>query len=155
MRANVAHLASFSGPEESKQAVFEFLGDLDTYTVLGDRVLVATYIPPNKSKGGILFVDSKQAEARFTGPVGLVLKLGSNAFEYDGQFKWEGVKPVVGDWVQFSSTDAREFFLGPSGRQAQHDNGISCRTFRSDQIVAIIDDPQRVGSGGGFENLGG
>lgn len=153
MRANIVELAQVAGPKEFRRYVFDFIGEMDNFDVLGDRVMVATYIPPEKTKGGIIRPGVNLGEARFTGCVGLVLKLGQMAFKYDGAYPYEGKIPAEGDWVHYDPTNAREFFLGPKGDRATSDHGISCRTMRSDFILAIIDDPDRVGRGNGFENL--
>lgn len=157
MRANVVELAQLSADQDFKEYVFDFLGDLSAYEILGERVLIATYVPPEKTKGGIIMPGRKVTEARFTGVCGLVIKLGNAAFKYMGPYPWDETvpRPKVGDWVQFEPSSGREFFLGPKGEFATNDHGISCRMMPSDLISAIVDDPQRVGAGNGFENLGG
>lgn len=155
MRANVIELSQASDEEDFKRRVFASVGDLSQYDILGERVLVATYVPPERTKGGIIRPNANVNEARFSSPTGLVLKLGRAAFKYDGQYSFEGTPPAVGDFVQFGVSDAREFFLGPKGAIVSHDHGVSCRLLRSESIYAVIDDPSRLGQGGGFENLGG
>lgn len=151
MRANVISLAQTTSPQDYKDYVFDFLGDLAAYQVLGDRVLVATYIPPEKTKGGIIRPNANVGEVRFTGIVGLVLKLGPSAFKYDGQFLMEGAKPQAGDWVQYPYSDSKEFFFGAPSKS--DGAGIPCRLIHCELIAAIVDDPERVARGNGFENL--
>jgi hypothetical protein len=153
MRANVIELAQASDVAEFKEKVFKFIGDLTDYHVIGDKVLIATYVPPEKTKGGIIRPNAKVGEVRFSGCAHLVLKLGESAFKYDGAFEYQGIKPQPGDFVQCQPGNAREFFLGPKGAIASHDHGVSCRLMPSSLIEAIVDDPERVAQGNGFENL--
>ncbi len=155
MRANVIELAQAGGLEDFKSKVFTFVGDLSNYEVLGDRVLIATYVPPEKTKGGIIKPGGKVTEVRFSGIAALVLKLGPTAFRYDGPYPFEGTPPAVGQFVQCQPGNAREFFLGPVGDIVSQDHGVSCRLIRSELIEAILDDPERVTQGNGFENLSG
>lgn len=139
MRSTVVELAR---AKDQKQAIMEAVGDLSGHRVLKDLVLVATYIEPEMSAGGIFYTDKRVEESRYQGKIGLVLKLGPTAFKYDGAFPYEGDIPKVGEWVQFSPTSAREFFLGGPGGKGN--SGISCRHISSELIDAIIADPQKV-----------
>jgi co-chaperonin GroES (HSP10) len=139
MKSTVIELAR---AKDQRQTIQERVGDLKGHQVLKDLVLVATYIEPEITAGGILKPDSMLDESRYQGKVGLVLKLGPTAFEYDGQFKYVGPKPKVGDWVKYHPSNAREFFLGGPGGKGN--SGISCRHISSELIEAIIEDPTKI-----------
>lgn len=138
MRANIVGLAQ---ARDQKQEILSKAGDLSGHQVLGDLVLVATYIEPEKSQGGIYMPQKRLDESRFQGKVGLVLKLGPMAFQYDGAYPYEGPVPSVGEWVQYRAADTNEFFMGGSGKDG---SGLSCRYIHSSLIQAIIGDPLKI-----------
>lgn len=125
---------------DSKKAILDIVGDLAGYEVMGARVLVATLPPKAKSKGGIIFTQKNASEARWTGNVGLVLKMGETAFKYAGQgqhYLWEGRKPAVGEWVEYQPADGREVGI----------RGLTCRYIDSSLIGAIVPDPEMIDDG--------
>ena len=131
MRANVVELAEYHDPEDQKRVILEKVNAVKVPQVFASDVLVATYVRPNKSKGGIIFTDKNLDENRFQGKVGLVIAKGPTAFKYDGAYPWEGPVPEVGDWVIYRANDAWENFF----------NGISVRWIDSDLIKGSIEDP--------------
>lgn len=106
----------------------------DKVLVLGARVLVATYIRPEKTTGGIILTDKSRGEDVWQGKVGLVLALGPLAFQNDEEHRWGEIKPQVGDWVLTNIGDTRRLQLGPS----------SCRFVEDVHVQAIITDPDTV-----------
>jgi hypothetical protein len=124
---------SYQEGEDPKKVIFKAIGvALDNIEVFGSRVLVATAPHRNKSKGGILYTDKRLEEGRFQGKVGLILKMGSAAFKYDGQYDWEGPKPEVGDWVYYRPADAWETAI----------NSVPCRFANDQLIVGRVTDPE-------------
>lgn len=139
MKATLVELARAKDP---RQTILDMAGDLSGHQVLKDLVLVATYIEPEKTAGGIIMPEKRLEESRYQGKIGLVLALGPTAFKYDGSFPYEGPIPKVGEWVKYHPSNAREFFLGGPGGNGN--SGISCRHISSDLIEAIIDDPKKI-----------
>lgn len=80
-------------------------------TVLGARVLVGVYVPPEVTKSGIIMPGKTRDESNYQGKVGLVLALGPIAFEDDPTHRFGAIKPQVGDWIVFNVGDtfAMEF----------------------------------------------
>lgn len=128
MRAKTLELsqATHASTELVKQ-----VGDLSGIDVLNDLVLMASYIQPEKSSGGIYFTNKQLDESRFQGKVGLVLKKGPTAFKYVGSYPYEGEVPEVGDWVVYRTSDGWETFI----------RGVPCRVIESEFIKARIADP--------------
>jgi co-chaperonin GroES (HSP10) len=105
-----------------------------------NKVLVATYVRPEKTKGGIILADRSQAEDRFQGSVGLVIKTGPLAFVDDGVVKFGGVKVEEGDWVTYRPSDGLEmFFVDDNGR-----DGTPCRVLEDTNIIGRVPDPALV-----------
>ena len=134
MKVNVVELARRDASVSFKQAVLETLGDLSNFKVLGSNVLVACYIQPEKTAGGIIVPETSIHEDRWQGKANLVLKLGETAFKYDGQFEYKGTIPKVGDYVMFHTSDGRELAI----------RGTSCRIVDASLIKMITPDPDDV-----------
>lgn len=131
VEANMIALGECRSPKEQKDMLVGMLGDMSGQQPLGNRMLVATYVTPQISKGGILFIDKRKDASRFEGKVGLVIAVGTTAFRYDGAFPWEGPKPQVGDWVWYRASDAPERWI----------KDVSCRTIEDHLIEGITTDP--------------
>lgn len=138
MRAKLREIAELSG-SDPKGSLWESLGDtVDHVTPKPYELIVATYIRPEQTKGGIFIPDRTLTEDRFQGKVGLLLKLGEFCFEDDAKTKWGSFKPAVGDWVIYRASDAWEVFLG-DGRE-----GTSCRFLHESSIVGLTDNPELI-----------
>ena len=115
--------------------------------IYGPRVLVAT--APSAVTQGFLIAGSSEEEmrneARWQGKAGLVIATGPEAFEYNPrypQYKWEGPKPQVGDWVFFKTADAHE--IGVRYELDGQTYYASCRVIWDNAIIASIDSPEIV-----------
>lgn len=134
MKLGTIELSERSATADFKKLVLKDLGDISGVVILGSDVLVATYIKPRKTAGGIFLPDKSAEEDRHQGKIGLVLKLGESAFSYSGPYKYEGTVPKVGDYVAFHTSDTREIGI----------RGVSCRTVDSSLIRMIVPDPDSV-----------
>ena len=135
MKINSVGLADRDPNETFQKAVRRMLGGaVDDYSVLYDNVLIATYVAPSKTSGGIIKPNASIDEDRWQGITGIVLKLGEGAFKYDGQFKYEGRIPKIGEFVMYHTSDTRELGI----------NGVSCRLIPSSLIRMIVPDPEHL-----------
>lgn len=131
-KANLAELAKFTDAEEQKAEILRKLGSLDFIPWLKPtEVLVAIYVAPEKTSGGIIRIDKSIEEDRWQGKVGLLLKMGEAAYKYDGSAVWEGPVPEIGDWVFMRVNDAWDIDL----------KGVACRIIESDLTKGGITDP--------------
>jgi co-chaperonin GroES (HSP10) len=91
--------------KDPKQALLDEIGPIDDIEIFHNQVLVAIYIRPNVTKGGIYLSDKTVDEDKYQGKVGLVIKKGADAFN-DPSGKWfNGVKIALHDWVVFRPSD--------------------------------------------------
>ena len=102
--------------------------------VLGARVLIATYLRPEKTAGGIIMTDKSREEDRWQGKVGLVVALGPLAFKDDETHAWGELRPAVGDWVLVNIGDTRRLDVGEN----------PCRFVEDVHVQAILDNPDAV-----------
>ncbi len=120
---------------DPKEALMEAAGPFAAkLTPIGARVLVATYIRPEKTTSGIILTDKYRQEDEYQGKVGLILKMGPLAFTEDDSHQWGGVVPKVGDWVVMNIGDTRRLTMG--------DN--PCRFIEDVSVQAITTDPDAV-----------
>lgn len=117
-----------------KTEVLKKVGDLDGVDIMFNMVLVATYVKPNISKGGIILTDTAVEEDVWQGKVGLVLKLGPNAFESDDEFDFKGQRADIGEWVVYKVGDAWQLQVGD----------WPCRLVRDNSIRMKVKDPTKV-----------
>lgn len=107
---------------------------VDCAKITRNRVLVAGYIAPERTAGGIIRPHKTIDEDRFQGKVGLVLKVGPQAFEFGPEEK-DVVRAGVGEWVFFRSSDGWELALG---------DGCPCRVIYDDNIIGVTSDPSTI-----------
>lgn len=134
VRPRLREIAQQADP---KQAILDSLGDLSGIECFHNLVLVATYIEPEKTAGGIIKPDRTLAENRFQGKCALVLKLGPLAFKDDNIAKFGGVELKEGDWVVVRPSDGMELFKVDAGTS----EGTSCRLFEDAHIKGRVTDP--------------
>lgn len=103
-------------------------------TMLGADVLLAIYVRPTITAGGIHLADATRNEDVYQGKVGLVLKMGPIAFEDDDNHRFGGVKPKEGDWVAVRVGDTFQLSLGD----------WPCRIAEDINIRAILTDPDSI-----------
>ncbi len=101
-------------------------------TVLHSQVLVAGYIPANRSKGGIIFTDATVEEDRWQGNIGLVIGLGKGAFKDDGVAHFHGDKLKLHDWVMYVPGDGVSMYI----------NQVPCRLFQDTRILMKVTNPE-------------
>lgn len=129
----VAQAASF----DPKKALRDSLGNIDAIEVFHNQVLVATYIEPERTAGGIIKPDRTLMENRFQGKCALVIKLGPLAFKDDAIAKFGNVTIREDDWVIAYPSDGRELFSVDKSGSA----GTCCRLFEDVNIKGRVSDP--------------
>jgi co-chaperonin GroES (HSP10) len=116
---------------DPRQALLDALGNHAT-EVLHSKVLVATYVRPAMTKGGVYMPDKVIEEDRFQGTIGLVVGLGPGAFKDDNIAQFHGKKLKVGDWVMYVAADGIAMFI----------NEVPCRLFDDTRILMKVKDPE-------------
>lgn len=140
MRANLREIAQAAN-DDPRKALLDAAGALEDYEVFHNLVLVATYVAPEKTAGGIIRPDRTLAEDRFQGKVGLVLKVGPLAFVDDSVARFGGVTIAVGDWVTYRPSDGIELFIKDRRKAG---DGLPCRLIEDALIKGRVRDPALV-----------
>jgi co-chaperonin GroES (HSP10) len=116
------------------EAIRTEMGDISSVEVFNNQVLVAVYIRPQKTKSGIILTNQTTDEDRYQSKVGLVVKMGSQAFK-DNSGQWfSGLKIKEGDWIVFRPSDGWSITV----------NNVLCRMIDDVNIKGRIDQPDRV-----------
>lgn len=112
------------------------VGDLTKQKLMSNRVLVAIYVAPEKTRGGIIRTSGSLKEDIWQGSVGLVLMKGETAFKDEPETNtyFHGQDVNVGDWVVFRPGDARRVQI----------NGVECRFLEDTLIDMVIEDPELI-----------
>jgi len=120
--------------QDPKTALLNAIGKptLREMTVLHSQVLVATYVQPAKSKGGIFMPDKIVEEDRWQGNIGLVIALGKGAFKDDSVAKFHGDNLKIGDWVMYVAADGISLFI----------KQVPCRLFQDTRILMKVENPE-------------
>lgn len=133
---NMTALGACETPEDQRLMIISMLGDMRKKRVLGGKLIVATFVTPQKSKGGIIYIDKRKDASRYEGKVGLVICIGPAAFMFDQDttYKYIGPRPAPGDWVWYRASDAPERWI----------KEVSCRSIHYGAIEGITDNPADV-----------
>jgi co-chaperonin GroES (HSP10) len=110
------------------------LGNLDDIQVFNNEVMVAIYVRPEKTNSGIILPGATRDEDRYQGKVGLVVKMGLQAFDDPNNNWFKGTKVKVGDWVYFRVTDGWSINV----------HGVSCRMIDDTDIRGMTKYPDAV-----------
>lgn len=117
-------IVELSQAKDPKKALVEAV-NVNDLEVPGENILVATYIRPEKTTGGIIRPESNIKEDEFQGNIGLVIKLGEGL---------ELMDDLLHKWVIFGYTDGLRFRY----------DGVPCRIISVERIRATVKDPSKV-----------
>lgn len=112
----------------------EKVGDISKIEVMHNQILVAVYIRPEKTKGGLYLADQTRNEDRYQGKAGLVLKKGPLAFVDDDANKFMGQNVEPGEWIFYRVSDGFPLIL----------NGTLCRLLEEVHVKGKIPSPDVV-----------
>lgn len=119
---------------DPKKKLTEEIGDLKNVEIFNNQVLLAVYMRPEKTKSGLFMPDSHRDEDRHQSKVGLVLKMGPNAFIDDTNTWFKDVNVEGGDWLVFRPSDGWPITV----------NGVLCRMLDDTNIRGRVQHPDEV-----------
>jgi hypothetical protein len=124
-----------SQSDDPKTEMMRKVGDLSGVEVMYNMVLVATFIRPSKTKGGIIRPDQNVEEDVWQGKVGLVMKCGPDAFRDDHDFTFNGQKARLGEWVVFKVGDAWQLLVGDWPCRLVRDSAIKMKLANPNSVL--------------------
>ena len=108
------------------------IGSLQDFELFGPKVLVAIYVRPEVTKGGIHLPGKVRDEDLYQGKIGLVVKKGPLAFKDDDWFG--NVLMEEGDWVGFRASDGFALVV----------NGVQCRILEDVRVLSKVSHPDAI-----------
>jgi co-chaperonin GroES (HSP10) len=96
------------------KVLLKAIGDLSSFEVGNERVLIAIYRHEGVTKGGILTSTKTEDESDYQGKVGLVLKVGP-CVNPEGRELTRGFAISVGDWIVVNPSDGLSMHAGAHG----------------------------------------
>src|SRR3954465_12531923 len=138
------HAAMAAGPQavDPAEDIRARLAGKSLPVPTGYNVLVAIYVRPAKTKGGIILTDKTRAEDKHQGNVGLVLAIGPDAFQ-DAKFR-SGAWCSVGDWILFPNYEGASTKFEMVGTKADGNINVVLCTVPDDRIVCVVANPAEV-----------
>lgn len=124
---------AFAHAEDPAEKLLKELGDISQLELFHTQVLCAIYVAPEKTAGGIIRPQSNIEEDIHQGKIGLVVKLGPQAFESSGQWSWPA-DIGLGDWVFYKVSDGWACTI----------NKVKCRILDDVDVRGRVDHPDRV-----------
>lgn len=118
---------------DPKECILSALGDLSGFELTKNQVLIGVYERPSKTKSGLHLADITRDEDKFQGKVGMIVKLGPDAFVDDEKWTFS-LKLSVGNWV----------FIRASEGFALTINGKLCRIADDVDVRGRISHPDMV-----------
>ena len=118
---------------DPKKEILDAMGNIEDIEIYNNQVLIAFYIRPNVTKGGIHLSDTTREEDKWQGKVGLVIKHGSTAFTSDDEW-FQNADVGVGDWVICRPGDGWNVVV----------HGVMCRLIEDYHIKGKVQAPDSV-----------
>lgn len=132
---SVSAVKKISESADPKKAIMDLVKEaLPKINLLHGKLLLALYIAPEKTAGGIIRPNSNVKEDVWQGNVGLVLKRGPLAFKDDDVTKFGGGNAEPGQWVAFVPGDGKRIQIA----------SVDCRVIEDTQIMMTLNDPDIV-----------
>lgn len=124
--------------EDPREALWKRLDELKGVEVFNNQVLLAVYQRPEKTASGLFLPDQNRDEDRFQSKVGLLVKLGPNAFQDDSGKWFAGQTFELGDWLVHRPSDGWSITI--------HDGekGVLCRILDDVDIKGRAQHPDQV-----------
>lgn len=116
---------------DPKQKLIDEIGDISNIELFNNKILVAVYIRPEKTKSGLYLSDKYRDEDRYQGKVGLLVGMGPDAFQDDGGAWFKETSFHMHDWLVFRPSDGWSITV----------NGVLCRVLSDTNVQMRIPTP--------------
>lgn len=116
---------------DPKKQLLSAIGDISALEVHYNQVVVAIYVRPQQTLGGIHLPDKYRDEDKFQGKVGLVVKKGPMAFvptdPNNDEHGFSHVNVKVGDWIVFRPSDGWSVSINKTDCRILLDTSVKCK----------------------------
>lgn len=119
---------------DPREDLMKRVGDVNDIELFNTNVLVAVYVRPEKTAGGIMMTSNYRDEDKYQGKIGMLLTHGPTAFT-ESEGKWfHGKTFKPGDWLIFRPSDGWPITI----------NGVLCRMLHDDRFLGRVPHPDTV-----------
>jgi hypothetical protein len=129
---------------DPKAEILAKLGDISQIEIAQNEVLLAMYMRPEKTAGGIVMVHSNLKEDKFQGKVGLVVKIGEACRfvrkDLDSRVTY-GIDIQLHDWVAVRTSDTWPLEINSDPNVSDPRAFTLCRLVFDDQIRLKLPHP--------------
>lgn len=125
--ASARKTTEISLAKDPKKALFDAVGDLSGHEVFHNQILVAIFVRPTVTAGGVWRPDMNVKEDEYQGKVGLVVKKGPTAFLSGDDEDFQGQDVSEGDWVVFRTGDGWQLTIRDTACRILTDRTIRMR----------------------------
>ena len=119
---------------DPKKELLKELGNIKEVEIFHNQILCAVYLRPEKTSGGIILPDQAKAEDHYQSKVGLVVRMGPDAFVDDTNTWFKDFKVGLNDWIVFKPSDGWAITV----------NGVLCRILDDTNVKGRIPNPDQV-----------
>jgi co-chaperonin GroES (HSP10) len=128
------HVSRETLADDPKRLLLDKIGDISGFEIAHNELLVAIYMRPEMTSGGIVLPHQNLKEDRYQGKAHLVVKIGPGC-----QFK--NVDVQLHDWVLLRPSDAWSLDVNAHLNTLDIRDFVPCRLVYDDQIRARIPHP--------------
>jgi co-chaperonin GroES (HSP10) len=122
---------------DEKKDILDRIGDLDGFEIANNELLLAIYMRPEKTAGGIILTPTNLKEDLYQAKAHLVLKIGPGC-------KFPNLDIKLGDWVVVKPSDAWSMDVIALPNVMDRKLFVPCRMAFDDQIRARLSHPAMV-----------
>jgi co-chaperonin GroES (HSP10) len=116
---------------DPKAKIMDEIGDLSTFRLFNNDILVGVYLRPEQTKSGFYLTDNHRDEDRYQSKVGLLLKAGPKAFEPTEEGWFEDANFKTGDWLVLRPSDGWSITV----------HGVLCRILKDSSVRGCVENP--------------
>ena len=127
------HVAKARAKQKQKEKKEEKIETSKLPEPTGWRLLILPHKGKGKTKGGVILSDKTMEESQIATNVGLVLKVGPDAYNDASRFP-NGAWCKTYDWVIFARYDGSRLNI----------EGCELRLLNDDEILGVVDDPESI-----------
>lgn len=116
---------------DPKAKIIEEVGDLSSFELFNNDILVGVYLRPEKTNSGLYLPDKHRDEDKFQSKVGVLLKAGPKAFEPTDEGWFDGANFKNGDWLVLRPADGWSITV----------HGVLCRILKDTSVRGRVQNP--------------
>lgn len=116
---------------DPREKLLNDLGDLANIEIFNNKLLLAVYLRPEKTKSGFILPGSNLNEDKYQSKVGLLIKMGASAFQDDSNVWFQNIEIELHNWLFFKPTNSWSMTV----------NGILCRVIEDSLIEGRVQHP--------------